>query len=44
MGTQVLEECLNCGAMKGTAKGDNGDASPTAPNKRMATLRAASQV
>lgn len=40
----MLEECLRCGAIKGALKGDNGESSPTAPSKRRAVLKAASQV
>ncbi len=42
--TQVLEQCLDSGAMKGSDRGDNGEAAPLNPSKRLATLRAASQV
>ena len=41
---QVMEQCLLNGAMKGTSKGDNGEAGAVYSSKRMATLRAASQV
>ena len=41
---QVMEQCLLNGAMKGTLGGDNGEAAAINPSKRLATLRAASQV
>ena len=40
---KVLEECLRCGAIKGTTKHDNGESSPPAASKKSAVLRAASQ-
>ena len=41
---QVMEQCLINGAMKETSVGDNGEAMDVNSSKRMATLRAASQV
>ena len=39
-----MEQCLINGAMKGMLGGDNSEASAIHPSKRLATLRAASQV